>query len=90
MTWETNVWHPIDAFDFNAPYAAHPFLVWLPDGRFNECWIEDGKFVGEWRYVGTEEQPDQQTNEMEPVAFMRIGAPSFVDAQAANEVSPQH
>ena len=78
-------WMPIKGFSKDAGYASESFLVWLPDGRFQEAYLQDGKFDGEWRYV---QIPDdavetKRINEMEPVAFMLIAAPDFWQSEAA-------
>lgn len=75
-------WTPIELFDHEANYAAQPFLVHLPDGRWNEAWIDadDGEsFVGEWRFVEVPGKPEESSRiqRMEPIAFMVITPPNL-------------
>ncbi len=74
-------WHPIAAFDKGADQSTLSFIVWLPDGRFNEAWLdENGNFDGEWRHVATVDgEPADDVRAMEPTAFMLIEAPEFTD-----------
>jgi hypothetical protein len=74
-------WHPIAAFDKNADQSKLNFIVWLPDGRFNEAWLDDsGNFDGEWRHVATVDgEPADDVRVMEPVAFMLIEGPEFTE-----------
>jgi hypothetical protein len=88
-------WHPIAEFDFGAAYADASFLVWIvpPPGsafgeNFQECWIEDGKFMGTWRHVCAEDgEPIAAVNALEPVAFMLIDAPTFVGGDAVEQAA---
>jgi hypothetical protein len=74
-------WIPIAAFDKNADQSKLSFIVWLPDGRFNEAWLdENGNFDGEWRHVATiDGKPADDVRAMEPVAFMLIKGPEFTE-----------
>ncbi len=79
------VWHPIASFDKDADQSEISFIVWLPDGRFNEAYLNDeGNFDGEWRHIETVDgEPADDVRAMEPVAFMIIEGPSEALLQAA-------
>ncbi len=75
--YTSNGWSPIEHFDLDAEYASGPFLVYLPDGRWNEGWIENGKFVGEWRFIDSVDgKSADHINRMEPIAFMVLFPPN--------------
>lgn len=92
---KTGEWLPIAEFDFAAAYADAQFLVWIvpPAGssfgeNFQECWIENGKFMGTWRHMcASDGEPIAAINALEPVAFMLIDAPSFIGGDAADEAA---
>lgn len=72
-------WYSIAAFD--KEQIKDGFIVWLPDGRFNESYLDDdGNFDGEWRHIATVDgEPADDVRAMEPVAFMLIEAPEITD-----------
>jgi hypothetical protein len=83
----SNGWSPIERFDYTAEYAGGPFLVFLPDGRWNEAWISSAGgevFDGEWRRVEIEGDPEEtaKINAMEPVAFKLVEGPDMDDLRA--------
>jgi hypothetical protein len=56
--------------------------------NFQECWIEDGKFMGTWRHICAKDgEPIAAINVLEPVAFMLIDAPSFIGGDAVAEAA---
>jgi hypothetical protein len=74
----SNNWKPIEAFNFDADYAAEPFLVWFADGSWAEGYIEDGRFMGEWRHVvdGPGGNPVPEIADREPIAFKLVDGPN--------------
>jgi hypothetical protein len=75
----SNGWHPIEAFNHEADYAAEPFLVWFADGTWAEGYIEDGRFMGEWRHVvdGPGGNPISAIADREPIAFKIVEGPDL-------------
>jgi hypothetical protein len=73
----SNDWFPIQAFEPGADYAGGPFLVWFGKGRWSEAWLENGKFMGEWRHVvdGPGGKPVPEIADMEPIAFKLVDGP---------------
>jgi hypothetical protein len=80
-------WYPISAF--NKEQIKDGFIVWLPDGRFNEGYLDEaGNFDGEWRHIATVDgEPADDVRAMEPVAFMLISAPEIIDGSINAEAA---